>query len=115
MKFRKKPVVIEAEQWDGSFKDMERIKYIFPGIDTRALSAHSLDNKVWYWRIGTLEGSYLVCPNDFIICGIKGEFYPCKPDIFEATYELVPPKSEDFEERKFPDPKQEEMEILRGK
>lgn len=39
--------------------------------------------------IDTLEGGHIVCPGDWIIKGIKGEFYPCKPDIFEATYEAV--------------------------
>jgi hypothetical protein len=41
------------------------------------------------WRIGTLEGPHEVTPGDWIIRGVKGEFYPCKPDIFEATYEAV--------------------------
>ena len=39
--------------------------------------------------IDTLEGGHIVCPSDWIIEGVKGEFYPCKPDIFEQTYELV--------------------------
>jgi hypothetical protein len=39
--------------------------------------------------VNTLEGGHIVCPGDWIITGVKGEFYPCKPDIFEATYEQV--------------------------
>ena len=44
--------------------------------------------------INTLEGGHIVCPGDWIIGSIKGEFYPCKPDIFEATYEFVGKQSE---------------------
>jgi hypothetical protein len=43
----------------------------------------------WHGWIETLEGGHIVCPGDYIITGIKGEHYPCKPDIFEATYEKV--------------------------
>jgi hypothetical protein len=39
--------------------------------------------------IDTLEGSHIVCPGDWIITGVKGEHYPCKPDVFQATYEAV--------------------------
>lgn len=72
MKFRKKPIIVEAEQW-------------FPGkamtgvIETPPIPAY----------IVTLEGKHIVSPGDWIITGIKGEKYPCKPDIFEATYEFV--------------------------
>lgn len=72
-KYRKKPIVIEAEQW-------------FPGIKIKGVieKTHQV-----YGMIETLEGSMMVSPGDWIITGIKGEKYPCKPDIFEATYELV--------------------------
>jgi hypothetical protein len=43
----------------------------------------------WHGWIETLEGGHIVCPGDYIITGVKGERYPCKPDIFEATYEKV--------------------------
>jgi hypothetical protein len=72
MKFRKKPVVIEATQW---FKNGDH-----PAV------------YIWYRgrpRVDTLEGPMFVTPGDWIITGIKGEHYPCKPDIFEATYEPV--------------------------
>ncbi len=75
MKFRKKPVVIEATQW---FKDGDH-----PAV------LQSLGNNGWYPYIDTLEGPHLVSPGDWIITGVKGEHYPCKPDIFEMTYERV--------------------------
>jgi len=76
-KFRKKPVVIEAVQWMGG-------EQIPP-------APHSLLRETWtkHWDLQTLEGWYRLTPLDWIICGVKGEFYPCKPDIFEATYEAV--------------------------
>jgi hypothetical protein len=72
MKFRKKPVVIEATQW---FKmgDHPEVKLVHEG-------EHA---------IKTLEGYMQVTAGDFIITGVKGEHYPCKPDIFEMTYEAV--------------------------
>ena len=80
MKFRKKPVVIEAVQFTGE-NDPE-IKAFCPKAydpyDTRVLMA-----------IPTLEGEMTAHIGDWIIKGIKGEYYPCKPDIFEATYEEV--------------------------
>ena len=72
MKFRKKPVVIEATQW---FKDGDH-----PAV------RHSESG---YGAIDTLEGVHTVTPGDWIITGVKGEHYPCKPDIFEMTYEPV--------------------------
>ena len=82
-KFKKKPIVIEAEQFlpfeDDLFKLQSNILCVFKDI------ANSLTN----WSIKTLEGRYDVTPKDWIIKGIKGEVYPCKPDIFEATYDEV--------------------------
>ena len=75
MKFRKKPVVIEATQW-------------FAMGDHPAV-VESQGNNGPYPYIDTLEGPMLVTPGDYIITGIVGETYPCKPDIFEATYERV--------------------------
>ena len=79
MKFRKKPVVIEAIQWNGR--------------NATELSLWS-QGKTWgrsykYLKVDTLEGTIIAKTGDWIIRGIKGEFYPCKPDIFEATYEAV--------------------------
>jgi len=71
-KYRKKPVVIEATQW---FK---------MGDHPAVRSSHG-----GYGSIDTLEGVHTVTPGDYIITGVKGEHYPCKPDIFEMTYEEV--------------------------
>ena len=79
MKFRKKPVTIEAIQWTGD--NTSEIGEFLAGVHW----ATSGDNPV----IPTLEGDMVVSLNDWIIKGVKGEFYPCKPDIFEATYEAA--------------------------
>ena len=73
MKFRKKPVIVEAFQFNGELKG-PLLRH--PGNESKAY-------------IETLEGRMFVGKGDWIIQGVKGEFYPCKPDIFEATYELV--------------------------
>lgn len=80
MKFRKKPVVIEAEQFTEWNKDR-----CFNFV-TCNKSADFLDDKP-ILKIQTLEGIMIACLGDWIIKGVKGEFYPCKPDIFEQTYE----------------------------
>lgn len=87
MRFRKKPVVIDATQWDGTLSGVRFIQSIYPRMETLAITYHEESNTVSWWKIGTLEGDLIVSPNDWIICGVKGEYYPCKPDIFEATYE----------------------------
>ena len=76
-KFRKKPVVIEATQW---FKDGDH-PAVRPSRFTQVTKRVGV--------IDTLEGEMTVTPGDWIITGVKGEHYPCKPDIFEATYEKV--------------------------
>jgi hypothetical protein len=76
-KFRKKPVVIEATQW---FKNGDH-----PAV--RLSRFAQVSGRVGV--IDTLEGEMAVTPGDWIITGVKGEHYPCKPDIFEATYEKV--------------------------
>lgn len=86
--YRKKPVVIEAIQWTGTLTSKHNIASYFPELNTVALSWKG--DIVSNWEIGTLEGKHKVSPGDFIIKGIKGEFYPCKPDIFLATYDIVP-------------------------
>lgn len=107
-KYRKKPVVIEATQWhkngDHPNDDCETFS------DSTSSSPFQGEGKiVRYWRtpdmdgqtpctvcsiimhkhgwIDTLEDGHRVCPGDWIITGVQGEFYPCKPDIFEATYD----------------------------
>ena len=85
MRFRKKPIVIEAMQWDGSDKSAQEI---LNWANQRWLyAANNHDKLVTKMIIPTLEGGHKAVPGDWIIKGIKGEFYPCKPDIFEATYE----------------------------
>lgn len=87
MKFRKKPVVIDATQWDGTFSGVLAIQAALPTMQTVALTSHEVNNTASGWRIGTLEGCHEVSAGDWIITGIKGEHYPCKPDIFAATYD----------------------------
>lgn len=121
MKFRKKPVVIEATQWfkNGDHpNDYDNERVGFDGEELRKWSGEHARQHGWegevvrYYRvphipgdrpcpmrcghtmhdhglIDTLEGGHVVCPGDSIITGIKGERYPCKPDIFAATYEPV--------------------------
>jgi hypothetical protein len=117
MKYRKKPVVIEATQWfkNGDHPEdhapiglkaptsIDREKYEeylgFEGKVVRYYRTPALDgqgkckycgdimhNHGW---IDTVEGGHIVCPGDYIITGVQGERYPCKPDIFEQTYEAV--------------------------
>lgn len=91
MKYRKKPVVIEAMQWnENNLKEvMEFIGSEFAYDENTEYAT----NKFVYFKttkrllIHTLEGTMKVSKYDYIIKGIKGEFYPCKQDIFEATYE----------------------------
>jgi hypothetical protein len=84
MKFRKKPVVIEATQWFKMGDHPAVEPYPFSDIAGNPDPAH----KSYGW-VKTLEGGHIVTPGDWIITGIKNENYPCKPDIFEATYERV--------------------------
>lgn len=111
MKFRKKPVTIEANQW---FRNGDHPNDLSePYFDTSCPNiAHWTEGKiVRYYRhpsidggikceecghtmqdhgwIDTLEGGHIVCVGDWVITGVKGENYPCKPDIFEMTYEPV--------------------------
>ncbi len=77
MKFRKKPIVIDAVQWINN-NIVEIVKF-----------CPKARRDITCLRLQTLEGVMTVDPNDWIIKGVKGEFYPCKPDIFEMTYERV--------------------------
>lgn len=99
-KYRKKPVVIEAVQWNGdnlaevtAFLELKS-EFILKGTTSKGVA-------FWKWdeyeriveekglRIQTLEGEMKADVGDYIIKGVNGEFYPCKPDIFEKTYEEV--------------------------
>jgi hypothetical protein len=99
MKFRKKPIVIEATQWnrngdhpddgDSSIEGLV-VRYYRRPDDSgeRACEKCGVRMHDHGW-IDTLEGGHVVCPGDWIITGVKGERYPCKSDIFDATYEPV--------------------------
>ena len=106
-KYRKKPVVIEAHQWfkngdhpeddckmvprehDAPFKSEGKVVryYRRPDVNGEAPCKHCGVRMHDHGWIDTLEAGHNVCPGDWIITGVKGERYPCKPDIFEATYE----------------------------
>jgi len=110
-KFKKKPVVIEATQWwkngdhpldgvgmeapDGMGGVYERIEgavvrfFRHPDVSGKTVCKHCGDSMHNHGWIDTLEGGHIVCPGDWIITGIEGERYPCKPGIFEQTYEPV--------------------------
>lgn len=85
MKFRKKPVVIEAVQFNGVENDLQEL-FDLAKDSTRELVVDALEN---YLTIQTLEGEMRANVGDWIIKGVQGELYPCKPDIFEQTYEKV--------------------------
>lgn len=89
-KYRKKPVVIDAEQWfppghenyvEGKFK-------IFPDLGIERTEGRIYE-KDGVYEVQTLEGPLNISTGDFIITGVKGERYPCKPDVFERTYDLA--------------------------
>lgn len=106
-KFRKKPVVIEATQWFKNGDHPDDATEMFTGSDGQPFEGEG--HVVRYYRrpeldgqnkcgqcndimhnhgwIDTLECGHNVCPGDWIITGVVGERYPCKPDIFDATYE----------------------------
>lgn len=103
MKFRKKPVVIEAKQWfppgderhDPSMvtyragnavspPDYRQTGDIYPFSTIKGMGEN-----IYFIRVGGVNDNVEIHPGDWIITGVKGEKYPCKPDIFEATYEPV--------------------------
>jgi len=86
LRFTKKPVTIDAIQWDGSLDSFHAIRAAFPAMETCALTTNAGSKTITHWRIRTLEDGHVVSPGDWIIRGVKGEFYPCKPDVFDATY-----------------------------
>ena len=89
MKYRKKSVVVEAVQWNGF--NLEEIKEfvgdsLIYGVSDSAWKVGKGAPTV-YLEIKTLEGNHICSRGDYIIKGVQGEFYPCKPDIFKQTYE----------------------------
>ena len=102
MKYRKKPVVINAIKWDGSRKSTKEVlEFMGHKVDTRLqISCDKFDEYVAIAKkegltIHTLEdgadgrAKHVASIGDYIIKGVQGEFYPCKPDIFLATYEVA--------------------------
>lgn len=81
---KKQPFQIQAVQWTGDNT-----------LEIQAFQSMNVNSNAMYWTpddeivISTLEGDMLASKGDYIIRGIRGEFYPCKPDIFEATYQEV--------------------------
>lgn len=87
-KFRKKPVVVDAVQWK---PDKMLLKEIidFGGGSLASMRSVSIGRKGDNLIVKTLEGDMIASPGDWIIKGVNGELYPCKPDIFEKTYEPI--------------------------
>jgi hypothetical protein len=95
-KFRKKPVVIEAFMWDAK---TDGGGSVFPAWAIEAFKKNKMrfvnqGTPEVSIQIDTLEGQMKARRNDYIIQGVKGELYPCKPDIFEAAYEPVGDETE---------------------
>lgn len=82
MKYRKKPVIIEAIEYTG-----DNIQELWDVFGARDIYGPTEKNELPY--IMTLEGNMTISKGDYIIQGVEGEFYPCKPDIFEKTYEAI--------------------------
>lgn len=109
-RYRKKPVEVEAHQWfrngdhpdddchatgeigSGELSEGRVVRYFRrPEPEYAGTKVHEACGRTWHehgW-IDTLEGGHTVCPGDWIITGVHAERYPCKPDIFTATYEPV--------------------------
>lgn len=82
-KYRKKPVVVEAIQWTGN--NIREVNKFYPKAEFEINIVNGISYSKVYIR--TLEGVMSANPGDYIIKGVQGEFYPCKPDIFKQTYE----------------------------
>ena len=90
MKYKKKPVTIEAFQLND--RGLISEDWFWDAVSQNTIIIHNFgkynDEAAWC-EIKTLEGTMVANPGDYIIKGVKGEIYPCKPDIFEKTYEVV--------------------------
>ena len=100
-KYRKRPVVIEAVQYNNLNKsEIESFvgKELKQELESETAYVAGKGRPIFSLTIETLEGNHKAMPNDYIIKGVKGEFYPCKPDIFEQTYEVLqePEELKDF-------------------
>lgn len=95
MRYKKKPVIIEAFQYDGDLKKTDGTYYVpewaVKAVEEGVMHFDSVSpgKSPCELFIRTLEGTHHASVGDYIIRGVQGELYPCKPDIFEQTYELV--------------------------
>jgi hypothetical protein len=88
IQFRKKPVVIEAMRWSGhNLREIIDFTGLHPSADKWTWEEYEAVVAEKGLKIFTMEGPLMAAVGDYIIKGVKGEFYPCKPDIFAATYE----------------------------
>lgn len=87
-KYRKKPIIIEAEQW---FKkgDVPEAQILILSDYNKWTCSKCGYKGYEHGNCKTLDGYHIVCPGDYIIKGIRGEFCPCKPDIFKEIYEEI--------------------------
>lgn len=90
--YRKKPVVIEAFKWTGGPDQTEDPEWMITALNHEEAYFEGKGSPSVVMKIKTLEGVMTAQQGDWIIKGVKGEIYPCKPDIFEATYEPVTDK-----------------------
>jgi hypothetical protein len=91
--FRKRPVEVEAMQWTSATAAYDLIEWASDGsVDYDPFTAGPADTNGDDWgrlAVETLEGEHVATPGDWLIKGVKGEFYFCKPDVFAATYDLA--------------------------
>lgn len=88
LRVQKKPVEVQAMLFDGTPESGHACAtWVSQAVDRRAWV--SLDGGLYRVRIETLEGTMDATPGDYIIRGVKGEFYPCKPEIFARTYNIL--------------------------
>jgi hypothetical protein len=85
--YRKRPLIIEAAQWNGETLDGQHARTVLG--DEYYYGCCNEDGMLFDLMVKTLEGVMTCEVGDWLIKGIKGEFYPCKPDIFAETYEAV--------------------------
>ena len=95
LRFRRKPVFVDAIRWDGTLSGVRSVEAALPTLRTHALASHVERNDVRSWSILTSDGGHEVSPGDWIIADVNGGYYPCKPYIFISAYEQVEVGSHD--------------------
>jgi hypothetical protein len=99
-KYRKRPVEVEAMQWDGSRESIDAIcrwandPLLVHGDEPVVSYVYQGEDDVQDVIVWTLNGDVGLDPGEWVVRGVQGEFYPCKPDIFDATYEPIPVQGE---------------------